>query len=94
MERILLMLVTLLPLTSIAGEKSYSTPNHRAAIVFDGQAVNQRVCYYQDQAYSEGAILEVGGYLMRCDNAHQFESNGRVKWVSFEKPQTEQTSKP
>ncbi|ROV59168.1 DUF1496 domain-containing protein [Vibrio ponticus] len=82
-----LFLVCLLPISAGAAEKSYSTPNHRAAVVVNSEQANHRICYYQDLAYSEGALLEVGGYLMRCENANQYETNGKLKWVTFAKSQ-------
>lgn len=93
MKVVLLLWLSIFSLSSFASEKSYSTPS-RAAIVVDAQAANHRLCFYQDQAFSQGALLEIGGYLMRCDDANEFESNGRLKWVTLgktsdEKPENE-----
>ncbi|WP_244204711.1 DUF1496 domain-containing protein [Vibrio rhodolitus] len=90
MKRIPLTLC-LLPLawfsfSAHASDKSYTTPN-RTAVVVNSQQANHRICFYQDQAYSEGALLEVGGFVMRCENANQYETNGSLKWVTFAKPQ-------
>ncbi|KJY83190.1 hypothetical protein TW81_09270 [Vibrio galatheae] len=45
----------------------------------------KRVCYYQDQAYSDGSILQVGEYFMICANANDFESNSAMKWQRLDK---------
>ncbi|WP_246335877.1 DUF1496 domain-containing protein [Vibrio marinisediminis] len=90
MKALLLLWLSVFSLTSYANEKSYSTPS-KAAIILDAQATNHRLCYYQDQAFSQGALLEVGGYIMRCDEANEFESNGRLKWITFGKACNEES---
>ena len=90
MKAILILWFSFFSLAGFANEKSYSTPN-RAAIVVDAKNSNHRVCYYQDKAFSLGALLEVSGYLLRCDEANDFESNGRLKWVAFGKTETTKT---
>ncbi|MGF1910612.1 YnjH family protein [Vibrio kasasachensis] len=90
MKAVLILWLSFFSLVGFASEKSYSTPN-RAAIVVDAENINHRVCYYQDKAFSLGALLEVGGYLLRCEEANNFESNGRLKWVAFGKTETTQT---
>ncbi len=77
---------------SFASEKSYSTPN-RTAVIVDGDNTNQRLCYYQGQAYSEGSLLEVGGFLLRCENATDFETNGRLKWQSYSPEESRKTNR-
>lgn len=74
----------LLPGQALASNdtKSVSTPK-RSALVISAADLKHRVCYYQDQAYSFGALLEVGSYIMRCDEANNFESNGALKWVTI-----------
>nr|WP_236688463.1 DUF1496 domain-containing protein [Vibrio renipiscarius] len=62
--------------------KRYSTPS-KAAVIVDGSALNQRVCYYQDHAYSLGAVIEVGNTIIRCGEANEFETNGHLKWVTL-----------
>lgn len=39
--------------------------------------IAKRVCYYQDQAYSEGAVIVVGEIYLVCQRANDFETNGR-----------------
>ncbi len=54
-----------------------------APVVVNGD-VGKRVCYYQDQAYSEGALLQVGELYMICQAANKFETNGQLKWVQLD----------
>ncbi|MGC9423073.1 DUF1496 domain-containing protein [Vibrio sp.] len=46
----------------------------------------QRVCYYQDKAYSEGAILPIGQTVLICQRANKFETNGSLKWHPINEP--------
>ncbi|MDG3085997.1 DUF1496 domain-containing protein [Vibrio hannami] len=58
--------------------KTISTPDK--AIVLGGDDIGKRVCYYQDKAYSEGAVLQIGEHYIICDKANSFETNGSLKW--------------
>ncbi len=69
--------------------KSISTPA-TVPVVVDSN-IGKRVCYYQDQAYSEGALLQVGDLYMICKAANKFETNGQLKWIQLE---TEQKKAP
>ncbi|CAE6919053.1 hypothetical protein ACOMICROBIO_GDFFDHBD_01869 [Vibrio sp. B1REV9] len=69
--------------SSAAMAKSYSTPDAKALIVADSK-LGQRVCYYDDKAYTTGAILNVEGVLLLCTNENEFETNGALKWVVFQ----------
>ncbi|CAH1595028.1 MULTISPECIES: YnjH family protein [Vibrio] len=62
--------------------KSYSTPEAKALVVADGK-LGQRVCYYDDKAYTTGAVLSVDGVLLVCTDENDFETNGALKWVVF-----------
>lgn len=64
--------------------KSYSTPENKALIVADGK-VGQRICYYDDKAYTTGAVINVEGVLLMCTAENDFETNGSLKWVVFKK---------
>ena len=64
--------------------KSYSTPENKALIVADGK-VGQRICYYDDKAYTTGAVINVEGVLLMCPAENDFETNGSLKWVVFKK---------
>lgn len=37
--------------------KSYSTPESEALVVADGK-IGQRICYYEDKAYTAGAVIK------------------------------------
>ena len=75
----------LLILSPVVIAKTISTPA-AVPVVVDGN-VGKRVCYYQDQAYSEGALLQVGELYMICQAANKFETNGQLKWVQLENEQ-------
>ncbi len=76
------ILAALLILSPVVFAKTVSTPA-AVPVVVDGN-VGKRVCYYQDQAYSEGALLQVGELYMICQAANKFETNGQLKWVQLE----------
>ncbi|ENM5720203.1 YnjH family protein [Vibrio mimicus] len=58
-----------------------------------GDDIAKRVCYYQDQAYSEGAVILVGEVYLSCQRANDFETNGPLKWLPLN-GQTSETTKP
>ncbi|MFV0450395.1 MAG: DUF1496 domain-containing protein [Vibrio sp.] len=75
------LILLLISPTSIA--KTITTPAEPVPVIVDGN-VGKRVCYYQDQAYSEGALLQVGELYMICQAANKFETNGQLKWVQLD----------
>ncbi|GHY65207.1 hypothetical protein VCSRO25_1131 [Vibrio cholerae] len=58
-----------------------------------GDDIAKRVCYYQDQAYSEGAVIVLGEIYLVCQRANDFETNGPLKWLPLN-GQSNQTPKP
>ncbi|ENM5926880.1 YnjH family protein [Vibrio mimicus] len=58
-----------------------------------GDDIAKRVCYYQDQAYSEGAVILVGEVYLSCQRANDFETNGPLKWLPLN-GQSSETTKP
>ncbi|MBU2897832.1 DUF1496 domain-containing protein [Vibrio hepatarius] len=60
-----------------------TTPG-KPVVAIDASNASKRVCYYQDQAYSLGAILQVGEHYMTCDRANDFETNGALKWIPLD----------
>ncbi len=52
----------------------------KPVIGINGSEVAKRVCYYQDQAYSQGAILQVGEHYLICQAENDFETNGSLSW--------------
>jgi len=77
-------------LSPVVVAKSISIP--AAPVVVDGN-IGKRVCYYQDQAYSEGALLQVGEMYMVCQAANKFETNGQLKWIKLEAEQKKASDK-
>lgn len=41
------------------------------------------VCFYADQRYSKGSVIEVGEQLLVCEREKSFEQNGRLSWHPF-----------
>ncbi len=60
--------------------KSYSTPESKTLVVADGK-LDQRICYYDDKAYTKGAVIKVDELVFVCANENDFETNGALKWV-------------
>ncbi|PHZ60725.1 hypothetical protein CRG86_003640 [Photobacterium leiognathi] len=65
--------------------KTYSianTPEIEPSIEFnlDGQVTNQRLCFYEDKAYSLGAIIAIDGVKLECVAENSIETNGRLMW--------------
>ncbi|HAS6199144.1 TPA: DUF1496 domain-containing protein [Vibrio vulnificus] len=60
--------------------KTVSTGDKVVAVVAAESSARLRVCYYQDQAYSIGAVLNVEGVLLECVAEKSFETNGALKW--------------
>ncbi|PHJ40828.1 YnjH family protein [Vibrio sp. PID17_43] len=86
LKSILIMIMSLasLSVSDAVVAKSYSTPELGAFIAADGK-VGQRICHYDDKAYTEGAMLKVDNVLLVCAEANDFESNGALKWVILKK---------
>ncbi len=64
--------------------KSYSTADSKALVVGDGK-LGQRICYYDDKAYTAGAVIKVDDIVIVCANENKFEMNGSLKWVRVNK---------
>lgn len=77
-------------------QSSSSRPDHVAAnktkksvVVVDSNDYDHRICYYQDQAYTLGAILVIdesqnGKVMIECSAQHSFETNGALQWNRIE----------
>lgn len=61
-----------------------STPV-KSAVVVSHKNANSRVCYYDDKAYSLGAVLEISGVVIQCAEQNDFETNGALSWKEVEK---------
>lgn len=55
--------------------------NNHAIVGINATELSKRVCYYQNHAYSEGAIIQVSDYFISCGAANDFETNGKLKWL-------------
>ncbi|MFS1444114.1 DUF1496 domain-containing protein [Vibrio sp. 10N.286.46.E10] len=67
---------------SASANEIISTPA-KAAVVVTQSGSQQRVCYYNDRAYSVGAIVEVSGVVIKCAAENDFETNGALGWVEI-----------
>ncbi|PME30172.1 hypothetical protein BCV39_16590 [Vibrio sp. 10N.286.55.E10] len=67
---------------SASANETISTPA-KAAVVVTQSGSQQRVCYYNDRAYSVGAIVEVSGVVIKCAAENDFETNGALGWVEI-----------
>ncbi|CAM3219775.1 MULTISPECIES: DUF1496 domain-containing protein [Vibrio] len=77
-------LFTLLLLASASTCANVITTPGNAVIAIDGSEAAKRVCYYQDQGYSLGAVIQVGDHYMTCTQANDFETNGALKWAPLD----------
>lgn len=77
MKSILPLLLTAVTLPAMAN--TINIPAN-PVVGINASEVAKRVCYYQDQAYSDGAIIQVGEHYMVCSSANSFETNGALKW--------------
>lgn len=69
-------------LTGGVQAKTISTP--KAAVILNEGQINQRVCYFDDKAYTIGAVIVVGEVLLECVAEKDFELNGALKWQKLE----------
>nr|WP_159654335.1 DUF1496 domain-containing protein [Vibrio atypicus] len=77
----------------VMAEKVIALPNKAVVgIGVDTAQLAKRVCYYQDQAYSMGAILQVGEHYLICQAANDFESNGQLKWAELDNEEQKKIS--
>ncbi|MDE1263103.1 DUF1496 domain-containing protein [Vibrio aestuarianus] len=83
----LLSTLLIAPLTVTA--KVISTPSNPLVVTGTGKS-QQQVCYYNDKAYSIGAVLQVGEVYMLCKEANDFEKNGALRWAILEKTKQEE----
>ncbi|MGF1692058.1 DUF1496 domain-containing protein [Photobacterium kagoshimensis] len=52
----------------------------KAKVQLDVQGVGQRVCFYDDKAYSLGSVIKVESVLLECLPEKKFEQNGALCW--------------
>lgn len=85
------LLVLLIPIVGYTN--TISSPG-KAIVIGDSSRVFTRTCYYQDKAYSLGAILQVGSHYMVCTEEKKHESNGALRWAPLDQEHTEKSSQP
>ncbi|MGR5230793.1 YnjH family protein [Vibrio rotiferianus] len=73
----------ILLVTNAVQAKTYTTSDVKPVIVTEG-SIGKRVCYYEDKAYSIGAVLKIDSVIIQCAPEKDFELNGALKWVVFE----------
>lgn len=67
---------------TLSTHNNVSKPHNRVVVGVDAMAT-KRVCYYRDEAYSIGAILQVGEHYMVCRAENDYETNGALRWYSL-----------
>ncbi|MEF1290786.1 DUF1496 domain-containing protein [Vibrio sp. M260118] len=82
-------LIALLSLPVMANTTSLPA---KPVIGINASEVGKRVCYYQDQAYSNGAIIQIDEYYMICSAANTYEKNGVLKWNRLDDFQAEKAT--
>ena len=60
-----------------------NTISTRPALELNVHSGLEPVCFYADQRYSKGAIIEMGKRLFVCEREKSFERNGRLSWLPF-----------
>lgn len=58
-----------------------------AAVLLSDSKLGKRVCYYNDKAYSLGAVINVEGVVLQCVEEQDFEMNGQLKWKALKSEQ-------
>ncbi|GMQ48989.1 YnjH family protein [Vibrio sp. 10N] len=58
-----------------------------AAVLLSDSKLGKRVCYYNDKAYSLGAVINVEGVVLQCVAEQDFEMNGQLKWKALKSEQ-------
>ncbi|MFQ2292721.1 MULTISPECIES: DUF1496 domain-containing protein [Aeromonas] len=51
-------------------------------LVLPLNALSERICWYQDQKYSQGARIRQGDTWLECGPQNELESNGPLIWRS------------
>ncbi|OEE79271.1 DUF1496 domain-containing protein [Vibrio genomosp. F6] len=67
--------------TNAVQAKTVSTPS--AALIIN-EELGQRVCYFEDKAYTIGAVIQVSDILLECVAEKSFETNGALTWVKLD----------
>ncbi|BCL72476.1 conserved hypothetical protein [Vibrio nigripulchritudo MADA3029] len=76
------VLVVLLVISGVAHAKSVSTPKS-PVVITDGKLF-ERLCYYEDKAYTLGSVIKVGEIYLICQKEQEFELNGDLRWLQLD----------
>lgn len=60
-----------------------NTISTKPALELNVNAGSEPVCFYADQRYSKGSVIEMGKQLFVCEREKSFEQNGRLSWQRF-----------
>ncbi|MGO4998573.1 DUF1496 domain-containing protein [Oceanisphaera sp. W20_SRM_FM3] len=69
----------LLASTAVAAQ----TINSRPALELNLNSDLEPACFYADQRYSKGSIIEMAKQPFICEREKTFEQNGRLSWQPF-----------
>jgi hypothetical protein len=78
--KVLLVLMSLFSSTSAMANRIIST-KEKGVVVVTQSNNKHRVCYYNDKAYSIGAVIEVSGVVIKCTAENDFETNSALAWI-------------
>lgn len=70
-----LLMLALLPLLSVQAATRHTE------VHVDASSLTERACYYEGNRYSEGAVLEDEGGIIRCGVLDGVTENGALGWL-------------
>ena len=71
--------VLLLGSTAVAAQTIHTRP----ALELNLNSDVEPACFYADQRYSKGSIIEMAKQPFICEREKSFEQNGRLSWQPF-----------
>ncbi|MFD1008378.1 MULTISPECIES: DUF1496 domain-containing protein [Oceanisphaera] len=69
--------------TLVSASVAANTISTQPALELNVHSELDPVCFYADQRYSKGSVIEMGKQLFVCEREKSFEQNGRVSWQRF-----------
>ncbi|MDR9830436.1 DUF1496 domain-containing protein [Vibrio sp. FNV 38] len=85
---LMLLPISVSTANTVVTKASVGNSHRKPVVIVDEAQVNQRVCLYQGEAYSLGAILEIRDLVLLCKESNDFELNGALKWEAIESSYT------
>lgn len=70
-------------LLALSATVSANTISTRPSVELNLSSDLEPVCFYADQRYSRGSVIEMGKQLFVCEREQSFEQNGRLSWHPF-----------